>query len=209
MAGQTTWNKATVPAGTDPWNLVPDEKKAIETAGLVFGVATTAERNGLAALAPGGVLPVPTLVRNAETGRYESWNGTRWAQVASSVLGKSTTGTGGTLAESPSWSDLLTVTATSLGGEVTVSYKVTLVNANSGAHRSAAVRVICDGSEVDAWALTAPYLAGIQVPIFPALDVAHTPAAGSHTWKIQAQAGVGEAVSVQIIKGSIVVTEKP
>ena len=209
MAGQTTWNKATVEAGTDPWNLVPDNKKAIETSGLVFGVATTAERNGLAALAPGGVLPVPTLVRNAETGRYESWNGTRWAQAAPTELGHSVTGLGGTLAASPTWSDVLIVTGTSLGGEVTVSYKVTLVNANSGAHRSAAIRVTCDGVEIDPWAFTCPHLSGIQVPVFPALDVKHTPTAGAHTWKIQAQAGVGDAGSVQVFKGSVTVTEKP
>ncbi|WP_426940255.1 hypothetical protein [Pseudarthrobacter sp. S6] len=78
MAGQTTWNKATVPAGTDPWNGVPDWKKAIETSGLVFGVANVTERNGLAATAPGGVLPVPTMVYRADLATYETWDGTVW-----------------------------------------------------------------------------------------------------------------------------------
>lgn len=186
------------------------------------GGSPTVVRNPAVFVAAGGILPIAdNAERTALTGyeglivdqkdvdRLYRHNGTRWAQVGSVELGHAITGSGGTLAASPSWSDLLVVTATSFGGEVTVGYKVTLVNANSGAHRSAAIRVTCDGAEVDAWAFTAPFLTGIQVPIFPALDVSHTPAAGSHTWKIQAQAGVGEASSVQIIKGSMTVTEKP
>lgn len=81
MAGQTTWNKATVPVGTDPWSAVPDVKKSLDTAGLVFSVANVTERNGLAALAPGGVLPVPTLVWRVDLPGYESWDGTVWRQV--------------------------------------------------------------------------------------------------------------------------------
>jgi hypothetical protein len=172
------------------------------SAGGIQPVADAAERTALSAYEG-------LIVDQKDVDRLYRHNGTRWAQTSEVELGHSITGTGGTLAASPSWSDLLVVTATSLGGEVTVSYKVTLVNANSGAHRSAAIRVTCDGAEVDAWAFTCPWLTGIQVPTFPALDVSHVPAAGAHTWKIQAQAGVGEASSVQIIKGSIVVTEKP
>lgn len=78
MAGQITWNKATVPAGTDPWTLVPDTKKAIDTAGLVFGVADDAERTGLALLAPGGVLPTPTHVFQADKKRWFTWDGVAW-----------------------------------------------------------------------------------------------------------------------------------
>lgn len=207
MAGQTTWNKATTPAGTDPWNAVPDWKKMLETSGLVFGVATTAERNGLAALAPGGVLPVPTLVRNSETGRFESWNGTRWAQASRSELGSSTTGLGGTLAATPAWSDILIVTATTLGGQVAIDYDVALTNANSGANRDAAVRVTCDGVEIDGWSFTCPFVAGVSAPVFPSLQVFHTPTAGSHTWKVQGNASVANAV--QVLKGSVTVTEKP
>ena len=188
----------------------------------VSGGSPTVALNTARFAAAGGILPVADAAeRTALTGyeglivdqkdvdRLYRHNGTRWAQTSEVELAHSITGTGGTLAASPSWSDLLVVTATSLGGEVTIGYKVTLVNANSGAHRSAAIRVTCDGAEVDAWAFTCPWLTGIQVPTFPALDVSHTPAAGAHTWKIQAQAGVGEASSVQIIKGSVVVTEKP
>jgi len=89
MTGQTTWNKATVPAGTDPWNLVPDTKKAIESAGLVFNVANDAERTGLAALAPGGVLPIPTYVFQTDNKRWYTWDGFTWRFPAAGFLGSS------------------------------------------------------------------------------------------------------------------------
>lgn len=91
MAGITTWNKATVPAGTDPWNAVPDVKKAADTSGLVFGVANLTEQNGLAALAPGGVLPIPTLIFRADLGTYMSWDGTAWAQLPKVTSGAGVT----------------------------------------------------------------------------------------------------------------------
>jgi hypothetical protein len=186
-------------------------KGAIENSGLVFDVASDAERTALAAAAPGGVLPVPTMIYRTDLGKYESWNGTRWAQAAITELGRSATGVGGTLAADPSWSDILIVSGTSMGGQVTIGFKVTLTNANSGAHRSAAIRVTCDGVEVptSAGAFTAPYISGLHVPVFPSLDVAHTPAAGAHTWKVQGQAGVGDAGAIQVLKGTVVVTEKP
>ncbi len=210
MAGQTTWNKATAAAGTDPWNAVPDLKKMLDTAGLVFAVATTAERNGLAALAPGGVLPVPTLVRNAETARYESWNGTRWAQAAITRLGEAShvpPSPKTTLALTPAWTDIASVTATSMGGQVTIDYKINLANADSGADRDAAVRVTCDDVEVDGWTLLCQYVAGKVVPASAPLDVFHTPTAGAHTWKIQGNASLG--ASVQVFRSSMTVTEKP
>jgi nucleoid-associated protein YgaU len=77
---QSTWNKATVPAGTDPYNEIPDTKKALESAGLVFGVGSLTERNGLAAAAPGGVLPSGQTIVRTDTpdGRLERWNGSEW-----------------------------------------------------------------------------------------------------------------------------------
>lgn len=208
MAGQTTWNKAEAPAGTEPWGYVTQVKRALDTAGLVFDVASLTERNGLAALAPGGVLPVPTMIFRTDLQRYESWNGTRWAQPGLTELGRSTTGLGGTVAQTPSWSDILIVNGTSLGGEVTVDYRLTLTNvAASGAHRDTAVRVTCDGTEIDGWDFKAPWVSGIDAPVFPSLQVIHTPAAGAHTWKIQGNAIISAAIQVR--KGSVTVTEKP
>lgn len=78
MAGITTWNKATAPAGTEAWGYAAQVKRALETAGLVFSVANLTERNGLAALVPAGVLPVPTLIWRADLLAYQTWDGTTW-----------------------------------------------------------------------------------------------------------------------------------
>lgn len=78
MAGITTWNGATAPAGTEAWGYAAQVKRALETAGLVIPVANQTARDGLAALAPGGVLPVPTLVFRIDLGTYETWDGSVW-----------------------------------------------------------------------------------------------------------------------------------
>lgn len=216
-------------AGTASAN--PDATKAVLPASRCFLVGTitvpqvgggspTVVLNPARYVTAGGILPVANDAERTALTAYEGLrvdqldvdrtyrhNGTRWAQVGPVELGHSTTGTGGTLAATPSWSDILIVTATSLGGEVTIDYDVALVNANSGAHRDAAVRVTCDGTEIDGWAFTSPWVTGIQVPVFPSLQVFHTPAAGAHTWKIQGNASVAGAI--QVLKGSVTVTEKP
>lgn len=150
------------------------------------------------------------LIDRRDTGLSERWNGTRWAQAALARIGESThipPTPKTTLAVSGSWTDIATVAAASLGGQVTVGYKVTLANANSGADMDAAVRVTCDGVEVDGWTIPCQNVAGKVIPVSPSLDVFHTPAAGTHTWKIQGNAAV--ASSIQIFRGSITVTEKP
>lgn len=207
MTAQTA-NKVTVPVGSDGWNLTEHIKGAFESARLIILVANQTERDGLAALFPLGVLPNPTFVSRSDlNSRLQRWNGTRWGQTSNTELGRTSTGVGGTLAATPSWSDLLIVTATSLGGEVIIDYDVALTNANSGAHRDAAVRVTCDGNEVHGWSFKAPLVSGIDAPVFPSRQVTHTPAAGSHTWKVQGNASIAGAV--QIINGSMSVTEKP
>lgn len=186
------------------------------------GGSPTVTLNPARYVAAGGILPVADDAERLALTPYEGlrvdqldvdrtyrYNGTRWGQSVPTELGHSLTGTGGTLEPSSNWSDLLIATGTSLGGEVMVEYAVTLVNANSGANRSAALRVTCDGAAVDSWAFTAPYVAGIEAPVFPSLQVFHTPIAGAHTWKIQGQAGVTDGGAVKIIKGSMTVTEKP
>lgn len=78
MAGVTTWNKSETPGGTEPWNYAAQVKRAIDNAGLVFEVATQAERDALPSVAPGGVVPVSTTVFRADLNQLETWNGTRW-----------------------------------------------------------------------------------------------------------------------------------
>ena len=78
MTGVTRWNKTKTPAGVDPWNLTPDIGAALDSANVVIPVASATERDGLAAVAPGGVLPVPTVVWRTDKNRLETWNGTVW-----------------------------------------------------------------------------------------------------------------------------------
>lgn len=78
MTAQTA-NKATVPVGTDGWKLTDHIKQAIETTRSIIPVANEAERDGLAATFPGGVLPVPSYVNRADNGNViEKWDGSKW-----------------------------------------------------------------------------------------------------------------------------------
>jgi len=75
-----TWNKITVAVGSDGWNPVAHMKGLADTADVVINVASLAEANGLAALAPGGVLPVPTHICRTDIvgAPIMTWNGTKW-----------------------------------------------------------------------------------------------------------------------------------
>ena len=202
---QTTWNKATVPAGTDPWNHVPDVKKAVESSGLVFSVASLAERGGLAALAPGGVLPVPTLIYRTDLGRYESWNGTSWRVAASTRLGLHrqavVTTAGG------SYTTLCTVTGTVTGGPVEISYSGVLYNGNSGANRTADVQVLRDGSPISGITYYMPYVAGANTPHTVAFTFDSSTSAGSQTWELQTRGSIAGAVVNQEM--TLKITEHP
>jgi hypothetical protein len=81
-----TANDATVPVGTDGWNLTAHIKQAIETTRSFIPVASDAQRDALAALFPGGILPIATtIVRTDKTGLPEErWNGTKWLLPAGS-----------------------------------------------------------------------------------------------------------------------------
>lgn len=79
MTAQTA-NKVTVPVGSDAWNLTTHLKGMAETTSSLIPVASVAERDALAALFPGGVLPIPTMItRTDEVGspNYQ-WNGSIW-----------------------------------------------------------------------------------------------------------------------------------
>lgn len=147
------------------------------------------------------------VIERRDTGGRERWNGTRWTQAALTQIGRGSLGAVATLAGTPSWTDLASVTGTTLGGEVTIDFNTTLINANSGDDRTAAVRVTCDGVEVDSYSFFMLYKASANIPGYPAQKFFHTPAAGSHTWTLQGNANVGSAV--QAIKGSMTVQEKP
>jgi hypothetical protein len=93
------------------------------------------------------------------------------------------------------YTDLCTVTAVSNGGQVAADWNAVAFNGASGSDRSIAWRVLCDG------AVIGPVSAGTQaVPVagsprvFAGYKVRSTPAAGSHTWKLQISASAASSV---------------
>jgi hypothetical protein len=146
-------------------------------------------------------------VDQLDVDRTYRYNGSRWGQASLALLGRGALGAVTTLAGTPSWTTIATVTATSMGGEVLIDFDTTLINANSGDHRTAALRVQCDGVDVDSYSFFSQYISGANVPVFPSNVWWHTPAAGSHTWTLQGNANIGSAV--QAVKGSMLVYEKP
>lgn len=75
---QTLHNGVEVFTNGDDYNLADDVAHAFETANVITTVHSLDQRNGLVALAPGGVLPVPTFIYRTDLNRRETWNGVEW-----------------------------------------------------------------------------------------------------------------------------------
>ena len=199
---QTTWNKATVESGTDPWNLVPDNKKAVETLNTVVTVASAAERDGLTP--PGGKY-VGMIVDRTDTGRYERWNGSAWRYAHSARLGLHRQAA--VTIATATYATLCTVTATHNGGPVEISYTGLLANGNSGADRTADVQILRDGSVVSGITYSLPLIAGTDAYYTVAFAFDSTAAAGSHTWELQTRGSISGAVINQQM--TLKITEHP
>lgn len=80
MPAQTA-NKATVPVGSDGWQLTAHIKTAIETVRSVIPVGSASERAALPGTFPGGVLPVPTVIARTDIAGapLETWDGATWS----------------------------------------------------------------------------------------------------------------------------------
>lgn len=80
---QTLYNGAVVPTNSDAYDLTGDLVKLCLSLNVPIPVTTLAQRNGLAALAPGGVLPIGTLVLRRDQSMFtEKWDGTTWKTSA-------------------------------------------------------------------------------------------------------------------------------
>lgn len=75
---QTLFNGVEVFTNGDDYNLSEDAAHAFETANVIITIHTEDQRDGLADLAPGGVLPVPTFIYRTDLNRRETWNGVEW-----------------------------------------------------------------------------------------------------------------------------------
>lgn len=106
-------------------------------------------------------------------------------------LGLNTKTTTGTVLTT-TYTTYCTVTATSAGGEVELTYIANIHDAGSGSARLANVRVQCDGVTV-----TGSEDTNVQVALNGGtgwgLTISHTPTAGSHTWTLQILATAASA----------------
>lgn len=74
----TRWNKTKTPVNSDAWNLTADLASLADGAAVTIAVASQSEQDGLAALAPGGVLPVPTVIFRTDLAEMRVWDGSKW-----------------------------------------------------------------------------------------------------------------------------------
>jgi len=113
------------------------------------------------------------------------------------------------LTGSPGWSDLLTVTATSAGRPVRIRFDATAFNGASGADRTVDYRVICitGGTTDDRGGPSAVPVLLTGAPRRSSYrQYSHTPAAGSHTWKLQGRCSAASSCYVE--EAALVVIEK-
>lgn len=82
---QTLYNGAVVPTNSDAYDITGDLVDLCLSLNVPIPVTTLAQRNGLAALAPGGVLPIGTMVLRRDQSMFtEKWDGTTWKTSAHS-----------------------------------------------------------------------------------------------------------------------------
>jgi len=98
------------------------------------------------------------------------------------------------MSDTAGWTDVATVTATATGRAVTCRWNGSGFNGASGADRTGAWRVVVDTSTVLGSFTGVPYPVAGLPHVFRSAAYKHTPSAGSHTWKLQAQASVASAV---------------
>jgi len=119
------------------------------------------------------------------------------AAGADTRLGSARLATPTVVAGTPSWTTLATLTATTNGGLCVVDVSTILENSNSGANRTGSLSVILDGTaltpaQIDYFLI---YLAGGQTPTAAVFNWESTPAAGSHTWVLRANASAASSVT--------------
>ena len=79
---QTLYNGAIVPTNSDDYALTEDWVKTCLSLNITIPVPNEAARDGLASIAPGGVLPIGTevIITGDNTLPKQKWNGTKWVQ---------------------------------------------------------------------------------------------------------------------------------
>lgn len=205
-----------VPAGGDAFNPQGDmvEMAASMDGRIIVPVPNTTARDALAAsLIPTVDKPLYVLRADAAPSPCVEWSdGTRWHVLADTRLGRSRLSVGipMTVAGTPAWTTVTSVTATSRGGVCSVYAQVILANANSGATRTGSFRITVDGVALTTPPgidLTLAYVSGAEPFTSGAFQWESQPVAGSHTWALQANGSAG--ASVRVWNAALSVTESP
>lgn len=150
----------------------------------------------------------PLVVHRADAvgAKLEVNVGSGWRVAAPARRGNARLVTDTPITGSAGWTTLASVTAESLGGLCVADFSGIFFNGTSGLNRDFVHRVTCDGVIVGPEFMLSAVLANTPRTPFGS-DVESTPAAGSHTWALQAHSDTGAAVIVS--RASLTVTEHP
>lgn len=128
-----------------------------------------------------------------------------WVPLTQRTLGAAIV-TGPTIVPaSPTYADVASVTAVSHGGVCEVDWRAILYNAISGANRVVAARVVVDGVVIGP-IINLDVITADPNGMPASFFVSSTPAAGSHTWKLQMNCSAAAACGFK--NSTIKVTER-
>lgn len=178
---------------------------ALNATPRIFPAADTAARNTLRNEL-GSSASKPLFVYRQDAARVEWHDGSRWHVTADTTIGRVLWSTGALLGQG--YTSITSVNATSLGGPVSAEVEISIANpASSGLPRTAAFRVLCDGVEMTGGGVTMglPFVSGQETPTVASWTWETTPAAGAHTWVVQASAsagggGVAKAITLKVVE---------
>lgn len=94
------------------------------------------------------------------------------------------------------WSDVATFTATASGALVVADWRIQFINGDSGADRVIRLRITVDGAQIGDDVRYDVPLVGGTAGLPGGYNEESRPAAGSHTWRLQATASVENAVYI-------------
>jgi len=177
---------------------------ALDAKTRITRVANAAERNALTGASPTN----PIYVHRVDSVTLERSVGSGFRVVAATRRGSARLASQPVVAATPSWTTLATVTATTLGGACVADVFANLANANSGANRVGSLQVTIDGVAIGPAIIdfTLPNVSA-PAPYAASYSWESTPAAGAHTWVLQANGSAGSSVSA--LQAVITVTEHP
>lgn len=128
-----------------------------------------------------------------------------WIPLTQRVLGLAAVTGPVVVAVTPGWTDVVSLTATTHGGVCDVEWMSLAYNAASGATRSFTYRVTVDGVQIGS-TLIVDLTTSTGNGQAQSFIHSSTPAAGSHTWKLQANCSAAAACGFK--NSTIKVTER-